>query len=99
MNCPDELIAELKQPGWMINEDRMKALIARLEAAEPLIEFVAHDPECIRSFWEAGEPTEGDGYRSKYKGVWYQSKPVDETPKCTCGLDDLCSAWLKVCGR
>lgn len=38
---------------------------------------------------QGGGPTEDGGYRQKYKGKWYQSKPVDETPKCDCGLDDL----------
>ena len=53
-----------------------------------LIAYVSHTNKCILSFWEAGEPTKDGGYRTKFKGKWYQSKPVDETPKCDCGLDE-----------
>lgn len=52
-----------------------------------LHEFLAHDLTCILTSWEAGEPTENGGYRSKYAGKWYESRPVDKTPKCNCGLD------------
>ena len=53
---------------------------------EALEEFGVHDRECARSYFEAGEPTPDGGYREKIKGVWYQTKPIDETPKCNCGL-------------
>ncbi len=76
-----------------------KALVARLEAAEALVEYACHPRECIRTYWEAGEPTSDGGYRTKFKGVWYQSKPVNEEPKCDCGLDDAEEAWRKECGK
>lgn len=64
------------------------------EAVKELIEeYVHHTDYCILSFWEGGEPTEGGGYRSKFKGKWYQSKPIDETPKCNCGLDEILSRF------
>lgn len=28
------------------------------------------------------------GYRTKFAGKWYQSLPVNEEPKCDCGLDE-----------
>lgn len=60
--------------------------IAELEAA--LEKYGVHDRDCILSFWEGGEPTADGGYRSKITGIWYQTKPVDETPKCNCGLQE-----------
>lgn len=58
---------------------------ARYKAA--LENYGAHDSNCILSFWSAGEPTPDGGYRTMYKGKWYQTRPVDETPKCECGLE------------
>lgn len=52
-----------------------------------LDQYLQHDIECILAQWSQGEPTPEGGYRTMYAGKWYQSKPVDETPKCTCGLD------------
>ena len=54
-------------------------------------EYLSHDGECILSNLEAGEPTEDGGYRQKFLGQWYQVRPVDERPKCTCGLDKVLS--------
>jgi hypothetical protein len=54
---------------------------------ENLMDYVRHDENCIRSHASAGEPTEDGGYRQKFSGKWYQSRPVDETPKCDCGLE------------
>ena len=51
-------------------------------------EWLEHGRECILSFYSMGEPTPDGGYRCKYKGVWYQASPVNETPKCDCGLDE-----------
>lgn len=56
-----------------------------------LMEYVRHRSGCILSHWEAGEPTPDGGYRNKYAGKWYQSKPADETPKCNCGLQEIIS--------
>lgn len=58
----------------------------RMEKA--LNEYGDHRRVCILTFWEAGEPTPDGGYRTKYKGRWYQSKPVNEEPKCNCGFDE-----------
>lgn len=59
------------------------------DRAKKVAEYAEHTKECIRSFWEAGEPTQDGGYRTKFKGQWYQSKPVNEEPKCDCGLDEV----------
>lgn len=61
--------------------------------AEELIEFMVHDQDCIRSHCSAGEPTVGGGYRQKFHGKWYQSVPIDETPKCNCGLDKALTSY------
>lgn len=60
-----------------------------------LINYVEHDRRCILTYLERGEPTEDGGYRQKYAGKWYQSSPVDETPKCDCGLDAILSNKYK----
>jgi hypothetical protein len=73
-----------------------KKLIAEKEKLREIIdEYAYHSNRCILSFWEAGEATADGGYRSKYAGKWYQTKPKDETPKCTCGLDEV----LKEAGK
>lgn len=69
-------------------EDENKRLTLEVER---LREYVAHTNDCILSFLEAGEPTKDGGYRTKYKGVWYQSKPINEEPKCDCGLEEALS--------
>lgn len=58
---------------------------AYADAEKILDEYGSHSTDCILSRWEAGEPTEG-GYRTRYAGTWYQTKPKDETPKCNCGF-------------
>ena len=58
------------------------------EEIKELIGYTTHDGDCILSQLEAGEPTK-NGYRQKYAGKWYQSRPIDKRPKCNCGLDDL----------
>lgn len=64
--------------------------------AELISEYVCHDYRCILAQWEGGEPTKDGGYRSKFKGKWFQSKPIDEHPKCECGLDELLSRIKKI---
>lgn len=56
---------------------------------EEMGEYADHSRYCIRSFQEAGEPTADGGYRTKFKGVWYQSRPVNQEPNCECGLDEI----------
>jgi len=79
---------------WISGND-LKALIARLEAHEAMSDYICHEHFCILNRNERGEPTPDGGYRMMYAGKWYQSSPVDETPKCNCGLDDLWNAWRK----
>jgi len=74
-------------------------LESQLKAADELLDYLEHARTCIRSFSEAGEPTPDGGYRQKFKGKWYQSLPVDETPKCDCGLDEAVSVYEKACGE
>lgn len=76
----DEVIGE---------RDRWKAIAGKIA------DYVAHEQFCIRTLWEAGEPTDDGGYRIMYAGKWYQSRPVDETPKCQCGADEALAAYAK----
>jgi hypothetical protein len=77
-----------------------EAQIASLkEATERLMCYVQHYVNCIRLKWDASEPTPDGGYRSRYAGVWYQTKPVDETPKCNCGAAAAIEAYEKVAGE
>jgi len=66
---------------------RMDKRNAELEAG--LREYGHHDKRCILSRWEAGRYTSDGGYEMKYAGKWYQSRPKNEIPKCTCGLTNL----------
>lgn len=50
--------------------------------------YAQHIYNCIRSSFEAGEATK-NGYRQKFRDKWYESRPIDKTPKCDCGLDDV----------
>jgi hypothetical protein len=74
-------------------EDRGHAFQAKInevmEENAELREYVEHRNTCIRACWQAGEPTPGGGYRTMFNGKWYQSRPVNEEPKCDCGLDDI----------
>lgn len=65
-----------------------------MEAVNRLWEFAKHSRNCILSFFEAGRPTEDGGYEQKFRGRWYSIRPVDNTPKCDCGLDDLLRSKL-----
>ena len=49
-----------------------------------IMEYCLHTNRCILSFWECGEQTEDGGYRSKYAGKWYRTKP-----ECNCGLSEV----------
>ena len=83
--------------GACIKQDKdeiVEAIATALRQAEArgraamkdrLEEYTEHD--CILGRCEVGEPTPDGGYRRKYDGQWYQVRPVDETPACTCGLD------------
>ena len=78
MDIPHKLSGEIS---------RLKFILEECE--EALEKFGIHGRDCILSFQEAGEPTKNGGYRVKYKGKWYQSRPADERPKCECGLDEI----------
>lgn len=65
---------------------------ARESERERLSQWLEHSRGCILSQFSAGEPTEDGGYRNKYAGKWYQSRPIDKTPKCDCGLDEALTA-------
>jgi hypothetical protein len=58
---------------------------------EKISGYLEHKPECIRSQFTAGEPTSDGGYRQKFGDKWYEAKPIDKTPKCDCGLDEILS--------
>ena len=59
----------------------------RQEIHEVLTDYCNHHPDCILSRWQAGRPTPGGGYEMKYRDQWYQVKPENWLPPCTCGLD------------
>ena len=80
---------------WQYQRDLAYALRV-IEAGTRLGAFVHHDCDCIRTFWEAGEPTPGGGYREKFQGVWYASRPVDQTPPCGCGASDALAHYRQV---
>lgn len=91
--CPN-----CKVMGFLIEQEAknvayIQQLESKLSAARKCVEelrsYVSHMTECIRSRWQAGEPTADGGYRTMFAGKWYQSKPVNEEPKCDCGLDYL----------
>lgn len=65
-------------------------LTDKVDKLKKVAPYAAHERDCIIMRWEAGEPTTDGGYRSQYAGKWYQVRPVDETPRCTCGFDE---AW------
>jgi hypothetical protein len=72
---------------------KAKAQMESLQwAIRGLDAYTRHTDRCVLSFWEGGEPTPDGGYRQRFKGVWYQVKPVDETPKCDCGLAGMFAA-------
>lgn len=85
--------------GWFLNFTEWDALLARLEAAEAVALYLDHEVGCILNSRCAGEPTPDGGYREKYGDKWYQTRPIDETPKCDCGLDELYQVWRKKAGK
>jgi len=66
------------------------------ECLEKVEDWLQHDMRCILAQCSAGEPTADGGYRLKFAGKWYPTKPIDETPKCTCGLDDIRAELLGI---
>jgi hypothetical protein len=78
---PDLVIAD----GLDAVEDLLEMIE---EMRDCLEEFGQHQSPCLLSFFSAGRNTPDGGYECKYGDKWYQSQPVDETPKCTCGLNE-----------
>jgi hypothetical protein len=76
-------------------DDKHKALLDRLEAADELKQWLCHEQLCILSQWSEGEPTKDGGYRSRYAGKWYER---GKEPKCNCGLDEALAAYNKTRG-
>lgn len=79
--------------------ERCKKLKAKASLAEEMAEYCSHETKCILSQWQQGEPTADGGYRTMYAGKWYQSKPIDEKPKCNCGLSNLWAKWKELGGK
>lgn len=58
------------------------------DALDALMLYLEHDRDCIRSQFNGGRPTGDGGYEQKFGKTWYRVKPVDESPKCDCGLQE-----------
>jgi hypothetical protein len=41
---------DMSRPFWAISQDNVKALLARLEAAEAMIEYTHDDEDCPKTF-------------------------------------------------
>ena len=54
-----------------------------------VIEYMEHDRECILSQFGADRSTGDGGYEQEFAGKWYQTSPIDKSPKCDCGLSDI----------
>lgn len=87
-----ELLVEIRllEAKLKTSEEALAAVTKESELLkEELLDYVQHSNRCVLSHWEAGEPTADGGYRQKFGDKWYQARPIDETPKCNCGLDDI----------
>ena len=91
----DELIAELRLRAaegfaMRVSEADVPKLLALLEAGEKCREVLGdiclHDDGCVLSRYEAGRPKPGGGYEQCFAGTWYEVRPNNNAPKCTCGL-------------
>ena len=76
------LIARVREAEARVERSEAREGVLR----EALADYGEHTRECARAYFEAGEPTPDGGYRQLIRGVWYETKPVDRTPKCDCGL-------------
>ena len=82
----EELADEILSQGFIHKSQVDKSM-------EELIQYCAHERDCLLSQCRAGEPTDEagyDGYKSLFgygdKGKWYGR---NELPECSCGLNDL----------
>ena len=73
-------------PLFTAHVEDMKLLLETCRLLYAAHDYVSHENRCVLNDCSAGEPTPGGGYRQKFGDKWYQAKPVDETPKCDCGL-------------
>lgn len=73
---------------FLRNRDLAIENAVRAEVLEKLDVWVEHTNRCILSQGSAGRPTEDGGYENKYAGKWYSSRPINNTPKCNCGLNE-----------
>lgn len=72
-------------------------LLAVVQAQRKIVEeSAAHARECILGAWQQGEPTPHGGYRCKYRGVWYEFRPVNRCPPCDCGLQRKLEALARL---
>lgn len=68
------------------NAARWRECAEALAAA--LDERGEHHWSCNRADFRGGRPTESGGYEFNYGGTWYESRPVDRTPKCDCEIGE-----------
>ena len=70
--------------GYYYHESAVRELV------EALGNYGAHETGCVAGQCRAGRPTADGGYDNLYGygelEKWY---PRDETPPCTCGLDEI----------
>ena len=76
---------------------RQAAEIERLRGA--LDHYGVHDNACVLYQCQAGRPTDDGGYEVMYGDKWYSTRPVDNKPKCQCGLDDARSLSSTLTGE
>lgn len=93
VGCLTEKVFELTAQDTLWKA-RMGELHSKLKTAvEGLEEYGEHDKECLLAQCHAGRPTADGGYEHLYgygeDEKWYQSRPVDKTPKCQCGFSDV----------
>lgn len=82
-NTDVALIHWIKDFIHFLLQAEQEAIIQKIE------EYLEHRYDCIRAGFTAGKPTASGGYEQKFGGKWYQSSPIDKTPKCGCGLSDI----------
>ena len=71
------------------NQPYIKLLKKWKEIIAKLAQYAQHERNCIIDQLEAGRPTKKGGYEQLFRGKWYQSSPINKTPKCECGLVDI----------
>jgi len=55
-------------------------------AVKALKEYGLHTGFCILNKYKDIRKNDKGEYECRYAGNWYQVRPIDETPKCDCGL-------------